>query len=179
MRSRFSFNSRTSCTDCGIAITQQHGWPLIQNVTTLDDITRQIQRHLDWLFLPFNNTGGKTGAGFDFLSTESGFSEFTRPDCTQMLSWMNITTGYAMSKHNKVSSHYLPCNNLNSQLCRRFTSRSIAQLAKCARTILIRSPASPSTSTSCPITPIHVLGSTLTLYNSTTGSFDVCLYSNI
>lgn len=87
--------SAPSAADCGIAITQQHGWPLIQNVTNTEDEARQIQRHLDWLLLPYHNASVRSGGcGFDFLSTESGFSEFTHPDCDQMLKWMNMTTAY-------------------------------------------------------------------------------------
>src|SRR5690606_15219102 len=82
--------TRTQHVDCGIAITQQHGWPLIENVTHEADEQRQIERHLDWLLRPSSDGG----CGYDFLSTASGFSEFNHPDCTQMLRWMNMTTAY-------------------------------------------------------------------------------------
>jgi hypothetical protein len=59
-------------------------------VTNEADEQRQIERHLDWLLRPASDGG----CGYDFLSTESGFSEFNHPDCTQMLRWMNMTTAY-------------------------------------------------------------------------------------
>lgn len=58
---------------------------------TLDDQVKQIQERIDWLH----------NAGFHFLSTESGFSEFTHPDCTRMVAWMNATTQYTRSKYEK------------------------------------------------------------------------------
>ena len=33
-------------------------------------------------------------AGFDFLATESGSSEFTHPSDLDMLLWMNVATAY-------------------------------------------------------------------------------------
>jgi len=96
--------------DCGIAITQQHGWPLIENVTNEADEQRQIERHLDWLLRPASDGG----CGYDFLSTESGFSEFNHPDCTQMLRWMNMTTAYT----NKLGKEaFIKCHCSTGQVC--------------------------------------------------------------
>lgn len=78
--------------DVGIAEQQQHAWPLVQNVTNMEDEKRQIHAHIDWLF---------GNAGYDFLSTESGFSEFTHPSCDLMLAWMNETVAYIEAKYNK------------------------------------------------------------------------------
>lgn len=43
-----------------------------------------IREHIDWC----------VKAGFTFLTTESGFSEFTHPDDVLMLRWMNYTAEY-------------------------------------------------------------------------------------
>jgi len=40
-------------------------------------------------------------AGFDFISTENGFSEFQSGNCTTMLEWMNEVTRYAAEKYDK------------------------------------------------------------------------------
>ncbi|KAL6077698.1 60S ribosomal protein L11 [Balamuthia mandrillaris] len=94
--------------DCGIVIYQQHGWPLIQNITTPSDIKRQMHRHLDWLF----------SAGFDFLATESGFTEFTKPSCPEMLSWMNEVVEYSASQWNRAV--FIKCHCSTGQTCAEF-----------------------------------------------------------
>ena len=43
-----------------------------------------IEERIDWLM----------DAGFDFLATESGSSEFTHPSDLDMLLWMNVATAY-------------------------------------------------------------------------------------
>jgi len=58
---------------------------------TLADQVKQIQDRIDWL----------VNAGFHFLSTESGFSEFTHPDCSVMVAWMNATADYMRNKYNR------------------------------------------------------------------------------
>eukprot|EP00048_Salpingoeca_helianthica_P016700 m.233702 g.233702 ORF g.233702 m.233702 type:complete len:781 (-) comp19280_c0_seq1:100-2442(-) len=90
--------------DAAIAITQQHDFALI-NTTKDDEVVPSIHYHLDWLL---------TGAGFDFISTESGFSEFNHPDDTKMLLWMNITTEYAASLGKKA---YIKCHCSTGQYC--------------------------------------------------------------
>jgi hypothetical protein len=58
---------------------------------TLQEQIAQIHARIDWL----------VGAGFHFLSTESGFSEFTHPDCSIMVAWMNATTEYTRNQYNR------------------------------------------------------------------------------
>jgi len=54
-----------------------------------------MERHLKWMLLPRGNgSDAASGCGLDFLATENGFSEFTHPDCNQMLRWINMTTVY-------------------------------------------------------------------------------------
>lgn len=72
-------------------VRQQHAWYMTDGWGTLEDQVKQIQDRIDWLH----------NAGFHFLSTESGFSEFTHPDCTRMVAWMNATTQYTRSKYGK------------------------------------------------------------------------------
>ena len=70
--------------DIPLANLQQHGWAM---VSTRDDMAKQtqdIQDRVDWAF----------HAGYDFISTESGLSEFTKPSCDLMLELFNIFTNY-------------------------------------------------------------------------------------
>ena len=65
--------------DVPLALQQQHAWRLVRQTGTLADEERQIRDRLDYVL----------GCGFDFASTELGFSEFTKPDDQRMLDWMN------------------------------------------------------------------------------------------
>lgn len=82
---------------------------------TLADQVKQIQDRIDWLHV----------AGFHFLSTESGFSEFTHPDCTRMVAWMNATTQYARSKYGKRTIIKAHISTVRSTLHHPQKSRSI------------------------------------------------------
>eukprot|EP00753_Platysulcus_tardus_P018117 PLAT6724.1.p1 GENE.PLAT6724.1~~PLAT6724.1.p1 ORF type:complete len:817 (+),score=447.38 PLAT6724.1:110-2452(+) len=70
--------------DVPIAEKQQHAWYMTNATGDLEGEKASIRSHLDWVM----------SAGFDFVATESGFSEFTHPDDTLMLEWMNFTTAY-------------------------------------------------------------------------------------
>lgn len=71
---------------------QQHAWYMIEDpFAPMSTQIAQIQSRIDWL----------VGAGFHFISTESGFSEFTHPECSVMVAWMNATTDYTMSKYKR------------------------------------------------------------------------------
>jgi hypothetical protein len=66
--------------DIPLALMQQHGWAMI-NVR--DDINTQRQDiidRVDWAF----------AADYDFITTESGLSEFTKPSCDLMLELFEI-----------------------------------------------------------------------------------------
>lgn len=65
--------------DVPIALVQQHTFRLLQDEGELDDELAQIRQRLDWLM----------GAGFDFVSTENGSTEFTHPEPARMLQWMD------------------------------------------------------------------------------------------
>lgn len=65
--------------DVPIALVQQHTFRLMQEEGELDDERAQIRARLDWLM----------AAGFDFLSTENGSTEFTHPEPARMLAWMD------------------------------------------------------------------------------------------
>ena len=68
--------------DIPIANRQQHGWKMI---TLQDNFTQQsldINNRVDWAF----------AAEYDFISTESGLSEFTKPSCDLMLSLFQVFT---------------------------------------------------------------------------------------
>jgi hypothetical protein len=68
--------------DIPIANRQQHGWKMISLQDSFEQQTQSINDRVDWAF----------AADYDFISTESGLSEFTKPSCDLMLSLFNIFT---------------------------------------------------------------------------------------
>jgi hypothetical protein len=68
--------------DIPIANRQQHGWKMISLQDSFEQQTKDIQDRVDWAF----------AADYDFISTESGLSEFTKPSCDLMLSLFNVFT---------------------------------------------------------------------------------------
>lgn len=91
--------------DVPIAEIQQHAWYMTDAQGTLAEQNAQIAAHVDWF----------AGAGFDYLSTESGFSEFTHPNDTSMLAWMNFTAIYALANHSLPV--YIKCHCSTGQYC--------------------------------------------------------------
>lgn len=71
--------------DVPIAERQQHAWYMVHTRTSFEQQVKDIQTRIDWVF----------NAGFDGLATQSGLSEFTRPDCTLMLDLLNACSDYA------------------------------------------------------------------------------------
>ena len=65
--------------DVPLAVRQQHAWYMTGSNGTASEQAAQVASHVAWM----------AAAGFDGVSTESGFSEFTHPDCALMLQWMN------------------------------------------------------------------------------------------
>jgi hypothetical protein len=57
--------------DVTLGNVQQHAWYMVNPRLPFRKQVKQIHRRVDWIF----------DAGFDFLSTESGMTEFTHPDC--------------------------------------------------------------------------------------------------
>ncbi len=80
--------------DVPIAEVQQNAWVMVLNPSLqhFDDAKRQISARLDWLLDP------TTGAKFDYLVTESGFSEFTHPNGTLMLRLMDEVADQAKAR---------------------------------------------------------------------------------
>ena len=60
--------------DVPLGNIQQHGWNIVNIRSPLKEQTAQIQSRVDWVF----------SAGFDFMTTESGLSEFHAPECDLM-----------------------------------------------------------------------------------------------
>ncbi|KAJ3172259.1 hypothetical protein HK101_011190 [Irineochytrium annulatum] len=79
--------------DVPIAFAQQHSFRLLKTGTGkeghLEAEMKEIRESLDWVMK----------AGFDFLGTENGTSEFTHLSPKVMLSWMNAASDYAAEKY--------------------------------------------------------------------------------
>jgi hypothetical protein len=75
--------------DVPLRLQQQNAARLIQTSGSLADETRQIERGVDYVMR----------AGFDYLVTESGTTEFTAPDDRRMLAWMDALTATAADDH--------------------------------------------------------------------------------
>jgi hypothetical protein len=71
--------------DCPMGNIQQHGWHIVNVRLPFAQQVMQIEQRVDWIF----------NAGFDFLTTESGLSEFTHPECDLMVDLMNAFSIYA------------------------------------------------------------------------------------
>lgn len=77
--------------DVPLALGQQNAWRLLTQVGDRSDEKRQIEENLDWLM----------GAGFDFVTTELGLSEFHNAGDAAMLNWLNQATAHLADKHQK------------------------------------------------------------------------------
>jgi hypothetical protein len=77
--------------DTPIVQHQQNTWRLIRETGELDDEIAQIRDRIDWLMV----------AGFDYLATESGTTEFTAPDADRMLAWMDEVTTWMADTHDR------------------------------------------------------------------------------
>jgi hypothetical protein len=85
--------------DVPIAESQQHTFRLLkQQESTVDLELAHIDGRIDYLMQ----------AGFDFISTENGTTEFTHADPTRMLAWMNevaVHTDQAWGKKARIKAH--------------------------------------------------------------------------
>ncbi len=70
--------------DVPIALEQQHAWRLIRNQGELADELAEMRANIDYIM----------EAGFDYLATESGTSEFTHPAPSRMVAWMDELARY-------------------------------------------------------------------------------------
>jgi len=81
--------------DVPIALQQQHSWTMIGDTRegSGDDTDPIVNMHanIDWWM----------DAGFAFLTTESGYSEFTKGNCSDMLAWMNEATRYLSDTYDR------------------------------------------------------------------------------
>lgn len=75
--------------DAPIVQHQQHTWRLIRETGELEDELVQLQGNVDWLMQ----------AGFDYLTTSSGTTEFTSPDDLRMLAWMDALAAHVDEAH--------------------------------------------------------------------------------
>ena len=87
--------------DLPIAEIQQRAWYMVDRYTPHDvpAMIAQIRARLDWVL----GGGSDGGAGFDYIATESGTSEFTHPDCATMLDLIDATGDYAKQAHGKAA----------------------------------------------------------------------------
>ncbi len=77
--------------DVGIVLEQQHNFRLIRETGDIADEKKQLRENVDWLM----------SAGFDFISTEIGSSEFTSPDDERMLAWINELGLFLKQRYHK------------------------------------------------------------------------------
>ena len=70
--------------DVPLGNIQQHAWYMVNVRLPFDRQVLQIRKRVDWVF----------HAGFDSLTTESGMSEFTHPECDLMLDLLNEYATY-------------------------------------------------------------------------------------
>jgi hypothetical protein len=73
--------------DVPIGLQQQHAWYMVKPKQSRQEQIRAIQERCDWV----------AAAGFDFISTESGLSEFTHPGDELMLSLMDTFANHVVS----------------------------------------------------------------------------------
>lgn len=103
--------------DVGIAVQQQHDWALSGGYTKWPEVKASIDRHLHWMFDPL--PGAPKDNTPDFLSTESGFTEFTNPGCAVMLKWMNYVTEVMLENWPEKET-LIKCHCSLGQPCKEF-----------------------------------------------------------
>jgi hypothetical protein len=94
--------------DCPIGNIQQHAWHMVNTRLPLAHQKRQIRKRIDWIF----------NANFDFLSTESGLSEFTHPECDLMLDLINEFANYVNGTWGREAAIKVHCST--GQHCNDF-----------------------------------------------------------
>ena len=86
--------------DIPIAFIQQHGWAMISLHDSIEKQRSDIQQRVDWAF----------NAEMDFLSTEAGLSEFTKPSCELMLDLFNTFTEHVTVKWKREAYTKVHCS---------------------------------------------------------------------
>ena len=97
--------------DLPIVDIQQHGYYMVTNpdMNRIEQAIEELQQNLNWFL---------HGANFDYITTESGFSEFTAPSCPLMLTLINYTANYAMDKYN--ANVFIKCHCSTGQTCKEY-----------------------------------------------------------
>ena len=91
--------------DVPLGNIQQHSWHMVNVRLPFDQQVRQIKERVDWVFQ----------AGFDSLTTESGMSEFTHPECDLMLDLLNEYARYVNYTWGREAAVKVHCSS--SQVC--------------------------------------------------------------
>lgn len=86
--------------DVPIALQQQNTFRLVKPNGDLQDELAQLRGRVDWLM----------SAGYDYLATENGTTEFTHPEATRMLAWMNELAKHVGDVHHKPTYVKLHCS---------------------------------------------------------------------
>jgi hypothetical protein len=98
--------------DVPIAFEQQNAWRLVPSPGRKSDPIEQeliqIRSRLSFIL----------AAGFDFISTEMGISEFTAPDEHRMLAWLNEFTRVVADEHGREA--FTKVHISTGQLCKDF-----------------------------------------------------------
>lgn len=94
--------------DCPLGNTQQHSWYMVNTRLPFAQQVQQIRERVDWIFR----------AGFDFLTTESGLSEFTHPECSLMLALINEFAEYVNGSWGREAAIKVHCST--GQVCQDF-----------------------------------------------------------
>ena len=86
--------------DVPIALQQQHTFRLVRPSGDLAEELTQLRGRVDWLM----------SAGYDYLATENGTTEFTHPEASRMLAWMNELARHVGEVHHKPTYVKLHCS---------------------------------------------------------------------
>jgi hypothetical protein len=89
--------------DVPIAEIQQHAMHMVNDTSKA---LAQIQFAVDFI----------ASCGYNYISTDNGFTEFTHGNCTLMLSWFNFLTKYALQAHGLPV--FVKCHISTGQYCK-------------------------------------------------------------
>lgn len=91
--------------DAPLVMVQQHAWHMADGSASVADQKQQVAARLAWY----------DDVGFDYLSTESGSTEFSNPGCLAELDLMNYTAYYASETYGMRS--YIKVHCSTDQTC--------------------------------------------------------------
>jgi hypothetical protein len=84
---------------------QQHGWYMVNVRLPIEQQKQQIRSRIDWIF----------HTEFDFLTTESGLSEFTHPECDLMIELFNTFAQHVNETWGRFAATKVHCST--GQFC--------------------------------------------------------------